>query len=155
MMGVSGCGKSAVGSALARRIGATFLDADDFHSASNVAKMKAGIPLQDEDRWPWIEALAAGVKGVPGDTVVAFSALKQRYRDRFRELVGDYRLVFLDVSPETAHSRVEDRRAHFMPATLVASQFDALERPSDAFVVSAELPIDEIVDEIALELRKR
>lgn len=129
VMGVAGSGKSTVGEVLADRIGARFLDADSVHPAGNVAKMSAGEPLTDDDRWPWLRRL---VDALAGDDriVVACSALKRRYRDVLREPEG-VRFVYLDVDRDTAQERARQRVGHFMGAGMVASQFDALEPPAD------------------------
>jgi carbohydrate kinase (thermoresistant glucokinase family) len=129
VMGVAGSGKSTVGEVLADRIGARFLDADSVHPAANVAKMSAGEPLTDDDRWPWLRRLADELAG-DDRIVVACSALKRRYRDVLREPEG-VRFVFLDVDRDTAHDRARHRIGHFMGAGMVASQFDALEPPGD------------------------
>lgn len=129
VMGVAGSGKTTVGEELAHRIGARFLDADSVHPAANVAKMSAGEPLTDDDRWPWLQRLAAELAG-DERIVVACSALKRRYRDVLRTADG-VRFVFLDVDRDTAHARAEHRVGHFMGAGMVASQFDALEPPAD------------------------
>lgn len=143
VMGVAGSGKSTVGAVLADRIGARFVDADSVHPAANVAKMSAGEPLTDDDRWPWLLRLADELAG--GDrVVVACSALKRRYREVLRE-PGSVRFVFLDVDRDTAHARAERRVGHFMGAGMVASQFDALEPPAgdeaDVAVVDARADI--------------
>ncbi len=129
VMGVAGSGKSTVGEMLADRIGARFLDADSVHPAANVAKMSAGEPLTDDDRWPWLQRLADELAG-DDRIVIACSALKRRYRDVLRQPDG-VRFVFLDVDRDTAHERARHRVGHFMGAGMVASQFDALEPPAE------------------------
>jgi gluconokinase len=129
VMGVSGCGKSHIGARLAERLDAVFLDGDDYHPAENVAKMAAGRPLNDADRGPWLDRLAQELAS-RGRVVLACSALRRRYRDVLRSAEGT-RFVFLDGGAELIRSRVEARTGHFMPAGLLRSQFDALERPGD------------------------
>ena len=131
VMGVSGSGKSTVAAATAARTGAIFLDADDFHPPSNVAKMASGTPLTDEDRGPWLIAVGDEIarRTAAGETVVvACSALKRRYRDVLRYRGGDVCFALLDGSPELLAERVGARAGHFMPATLLGSQLVALER---------------------------
>jgi gluconokinase len=128
VMGVTGCGKTTVGRLLARRLDVPYLEADDFHPAANVAKMQAGIPLTDADRQPWLAAIAEQLEDGAGPRpVVSCSALKRQYRDRLRQ--ADPRVWFLHlVIDETAAvQRVAGRPGHFMPTSLVASQFAALE----------------------------
>ncbi|MFZ6050315.1 gluconokinase [Pseudomonas sp. CR3202] len=132
IMGVCGCGKSSVSDALCARSGATAIEGDAFHPAENIRKMSAGIPLSDDDRADWLnrlsdelrQAVAAGQR-----PVLTCSALKLRYRERLRAAVPGVGFVFLELTPEVAARRVADRPGHFMPATLIDSQFDALEPP--------------------------
>ena len=140
-MGVSGCGKSTVGALLAQRLGVEFLDGDEFHPPENVAKMAAGVPLDDADRRPWLERLNAELRARE-DVVLACSALKQSYRDVLAQGV-DCRFVHLRGSIEMIRSRLEARRHRYMPATLLASQFAALEPPARAIDVNiGMLPAD-------------
>ena len=154
VMGVSGSGKSTVAAAVAARTGALFLDADDFHPASNVAKMAAGTPLTDEDRRPWLAAVGdeIGRRTASGQTVVvACSALKRAYRDVLRERGGDVCFALLDGSPELLAERIGARAAHFMPATLLGSQLVALERlqPDEpGFAVDVAQAPDQIADTV-------
>jgi len=137
MMGVSGAGKSTTGKALAESLGWPFFDADDFHPESNVAKMAAGQPLTDVDRWPWIERIADAMRGVldrGGSAVFACSALKSAHRQQMQR-AGDVRVVFLNGDAETIGRRLAARTQHFMPVSLLPSQFAALEAPTDALVV--------------------
>lgn len=158
VMGVSGCGKTTVASALARRLGWDFVEADRFHPAANIEKMTAGIPLGDEDRWPWLDAMAshlAAARGRDRPCVLACSALKRRYRERLAAGSGDLRLVYLQGSYETILSRLAGRTGHYMPPSLLESQFAALEEPvpeEDAITVSAEPDSAAIVDEILRRL---
>ncbi len=149
-MGVSGCGKTTVGEALASALGWPFLDADDFHPRENVAKMAAGTSLTDEDRWPWLDRVAAELRAIldRGDhAVLACSALKQAYRDRLAR-AGDIRFVHLEGDYETIAARLLSRQHRYMPPTLLASQFAALEPPADAIEIDVRLPVAAQVDRI-------
>jgi gluconokinase len=151
VMGVTGSGKSTVGALLAERLRVPYADADSFHGAANLAKMASGTPLTDEDRWPWLEAIGVwlGAHGRSG-CVATCSVLKRRYRDALREHVPDAWFLFLDGSPGVVASRVAARRDHFMPVSLVESQFADLERPEiDERAVTVDLskPPDQIVSE--------
>ena len=132
VMGVSGSGKSTLGAELARRLRCNFLEGDAFHSADSIAKMRSGQPLDDQDRWPWLDRIAAGLQyaaRTDGTAVAACSALKRAYRDRLAQAVGMPLLfVFLDTkdSGELAR-RLVHRADHYMPASLLASQLDTLE----------------------------
>jgi gluconokinase len=154
VMGVSGSGKSTVAAAVAARAGGIFLDADDFHPSSNVAKMSAGTPLTDEDRRPWLIAVGdeIGRRTAAGQTVViACSALKRSYRDLLRDRGGEMCFALLDGSPELLAERIGARSSHFMPATLLGSQLVALERlqPDEpGFVVDVARPPDQIADTV-------
>ena len=159
IMGVSGSGKSTVAGLLAGRLGWDFAEGDDLHPASNVAKMQAGQPLTDEDRWPWLESIAGWIRehtgaGAPG--VVTCSALKKRYRDVLR---GEgVVFVFLDGSKDRISDRLASRHGHFMPPALLESQFEALEAPTpeeNAITLSvSSAPADEtqeIIDRLHLD----
>lgn len=158
VMGVSGCGKTTVASALAERLGWDYVEADGFHPAPNIEKMTAGIPLGDEDRWPWLDAMASHLgaareRGRP--CVIACSALKRRYRERLTGGRADIGLVYLKGSYETILSRLAGRTGHYMPPSLLQSQFDALEEPSpdeDPITVSIGLSAWELVAEIVARL---
>jgi gluconokinase len=144
VMGVCGCGKSTVGKALAEELGWPFHDADDFHPAANVAKMAAGEPLTDDDRWPWLDRLAAEMRAAQaggGNAVLACSALKQAYRDRIAT-AGNVRFVHLAGDVDTIAGRLAARRHRYMPASLLASQFAALEPPRDAITVDVRDEVD-------------
>ncbi|MFC5791102.1 gluconokinase [Agromyces tardus] len=130
VMGVSGAGKSTVGALLAARLGLPFVDGDDLHPAANIAKMAAGIPLDDDDRWGWLDAVAE-VLARPGGAVVAASVLKRRYRDRVRAGAPGTRFVELRGTLTLLRSRLEQRADHFMPPQLLASQFAAWEPLAD------------------------
>jgi len=149
VMGVSGCGKTAVGSLLAQRLGARFIDADDLHPPANVEKMRAGIPLDDADRAPWLRLLNARLREVTaaGEPVVlACSALKQRYRDTLAEGVPGLRFVHLAGSRELIAARLAARQHRYMPTTLLDSQFATLEPPAEAVVVDVVLPLEAAVE---------
>ena len=144
VMGVSGCGKTTIGRALAERLSRRFLDADDFHPAANVEKMRAGIALDDEDRAPWLERLNAllrhgAAKGEP--VVLACSALKRRYRDRLRRSVAGVVFVHLEGDRSLIAARLAARDHAYMPGSLLESQFTALEVP-DPDEVAVRVPID-------------
>jgi gluconokinase len=127
-MGVSGSGKTAVGTALAARLGASFVDADSLHPTANVQKMAAGIPLTDEDRWPWLRLVGAELLA-PHDEgiVVACSALKRAYRDAIRAAAPSTEFILLSADPSVLEKRLVQRPGHFMPASLLASQLETLE----------------------------
>ena len=146
VMGVSGCGKSSVGIALAEALGARFIDGDDLHPEANKAKMGAGIPLDDSDRWPWLDLvgqeLAAG-----SATVIACSALKRAYRDRIRTAAPNTFFVHLDGSREILAQRLGARTGHFMPVTLLDSQLAILE-PLGSDEASVVIDIDQPITQI-------
>lgn len=145
VMGVSGCGKSTVAQALAARTGGVYLDADDFHPPANKQKMAAGIPLTDEDRWGWLDALNQELRGrQPGKTFLACSALKEVYRDRLRAGVPELVFIYLKGSRELIGRRLAARQGHFMPAALLDSQFATLEEPADAIVIDIDRPQDAV-----------
>ena len=132
LMGVSGCGKSTTGKRLAKKLGWTFRDGDEFHPPANVAKMSAGNPLVDEDRWPWLDAIASWIEecrrnGTHG--IVACSALKRVYRERLTRGDGDVWIVYLRGSKALIADRMARRKNHFMPPALLDSQFATLEEP--------------------------
>lgn len=160
-MGVAGAGKTTVGRALADSLGWDFHDADDFHSAANVAKMRAGTPLTDADRAPWLAALRALLeRHLQNATpmVLACSALRAAYREALHPAdapPGSVAFVQLDVSPEVAERRLASRQGHYMPASLVASQFATLEEPRGALRLDAARPVPELVRRIVEALRLR
>jgi gluconokinase len=159
VMGVSGSGKSTIGTLLARRLGWPFLDADDVHPAANIAKMTAGIPLTDADRQPWLRTVAAWLargqgEGEPG--VVACSALKRSYRDLLRRAAPGLRVVYLASDPELLRQRMAHRRGHFFPLALLDTQLRDLEVPGpdeDPIVADAADPPEKIVDSLQRALR--
>jgi gluconokinase len=149
VMGVSGSGKTTVGAALAQRLGVPFADADDFHPAANVAKMSAGTPLDDLDRLPWLQTISLWLADhAATGAVVSCSALKHWYRTILREAAPTQVFVHLDGSPEVVARRVAGRPGHFMPASLVDSQFATLERLQDdeiGVTLPLDLPVDDLV----------
>ena len=158
VMGVSGCGKSTVGQKIAERLGCAFRDGDEFHSDANRAKMHAGIPLGDDDRKPWLESIRAYMDEMTSggrSLVVACSALKQRYRDVLSGPAGNTEFVYLKGDFELLQSRLSARKDHFFNPNLLRSQFDALEEPVDAIVVSIALAPEAIVDEAVTQLQAR
>jgi len=158
LMGVSGSGKTKVGKALAADLGWPFFDGDDFHPEANVAKMAAGTPLTDADRWPWLDRLADEMGAIVvrgGNAVLACSALKQAYRDRIASRAktpGDFRFVYLKGDYDAIAPRVTQRTHRYMPATLLASQFATLEEPKNAIVVDVAAPIPEKIAQIRSQL---
>ena len=157
-MGVSGSGKSTISESLARRLGWRYEDGDRFHPPSNVAKMSAGRPLTDEDRWPWLQAIADEIDRLSASgerAVIACSALKHAYRDILVHGRDDIRIVFLDGSQDLIAGRLAARKGHFMPPDLLASQFRTLERPGTGerpITVSIDAPVERIVDDIVNQL---
>mgnify|MGYP002780679558 CR=1 FL=1 len=141
VMGVSGAGKSTVGALIASRLGLPFRDADEFHPPANVAKMSAGVALTDDDQMPWLDAIGAHLAAHRGrGCVVTCSALKRAYRDRVRAAAPETRFVFLHGDQATVAARQAARRGHFMPASLVASQFATLEAPgADEGVIALDV----------------
>lgn len=131
VMGVSGCGKSRVGAAIAERLALPLVEGDEFHSEANRALMREGIALTDAHRADWLDRLGAELARCPGGAVLTCSALKASYRDRLRAASPGLRFAWLDLDPASAETRVRERSAHFFPAGLVATQFDALEPPLD------------------------
>lgn len=127
VMGVTGSGKSTVGAVLAQRLLVPFADADAFHPEANVAKMAAGQPLTDEDRYPWLEAVGEWLARHSGGGVMSCSALKREYRDQLRSHVSQIEFLHLTGSPELIGRRQAGRTGHFMPSSLLKSQFDTLE----------------------------
>ena len=152
VMGVAGCGKSTVGAALAERLGAVYLDGDTLHPPANIAKMSRGEPLTDEDRWPWLAIVGQRLAEPDGVLILGCSALKRRYRDLIREeAVAPVTFVHLSGSRELIASRMGARTGHFMPTTLIESQFAALEPPApdeNAITVDIGDPIGRMVDRI-------
>ncbi|MCP9272529.1 gluconokinase [Mycolicibacterium arenosum] len=147
VMGVSGSGKSTVGAALAQRLRVPFADADDFHPAANIAKMTAGEPLNDDDRYPWLETIGEWLAGRQAGGVMSCSALKRKYRDQLRLHRADVEFLHLAGSQEVIGRRQASRPGHFMPAALLASQFDTLE-PLQADERGVVINVDQDIDAI-------
>lgn len=158
IFGVSGAGKTTVGKLLARELGWHFLEADDFHPAANIKKMRSGHPLTDEDRWPWLEALREQIErflAVEEDAVLACSALKRKYREHLR-VSPDVKLIFLRGDFALIEKQLRGRRGHFMNPELLESQFADLEEAEpdeDALTIELGRTPQEIVEEIKTKLR--
>lgn len=158
VMGVSGVGKTTIGRALAQRLGWRFQEGDALHPPENIAKMRAGIPLDDTDRAPWLRAIAARIdewreRGEAG--IITCSALKRTYRDMIVGGRPEVRLVYLTAPPGLIAERLAGRRGHFMPSGLLASQLAALEPPGpdeNALIVATEAPVEIVVERIAASL---
>jgi gluconokinase len=159
VMGVSGSGKTTIGEQLAARIGWRYEDADTFHPAANVAKMSAGQPLTDEDRWPWLRAIADEIDraSAAGERVViGCSALRRVYRDMLVHGRSDIRIIYLEGTQALIAGRLGERKGHFMPPGLLTSQFKTLEPPTPdehAVTVSIDAPAETIVDDILRQLK--
>lgn len=153
-MGVSGCGKSTVGEAISKHMDAAFIEGDTFHPRSNIQKMSAGIPLTDADRQGWLERLAQETLdrlATAQSVVLTCSALKQRYRDVLRHAIPNLGFVFLELTVEEAIQRVTRRPGHFMPASLVESQFRDLQPPRGeplVLTIAATRRVDDVSDEV-------
>lgn len=162
VMGVSGCGKSAVGSRLAELLNAHYAEGDQFHSKANIEKMRSGTPLNDDDRWPWLNAIAKAIddwRTQGHDAVVACSALKRAYRKILASGYDDVTFVHLKGSMELIASRMAKRKHEYMPATLLQSQFDTLEPPDEktenAIAVDITPPPEAIVATVLDRLREK
>ena len=151
LMGVSGSGKTTIGERVAARLDWRFIDADDHHPAANVAKMSSGIPLEDADRWPWLDELNRLLRG-ERDAVLACSALKESYRKRLVAGVRDWRLFFLTADKALIASRLAARKHRYMPASLLDSQLATLEAPAQAIRIDVSAPVEHSVDTIVQAL---
>lgn len=154
IMGVAGCGKSALGAGVAAEMGIPYREGDDLHPAANVARMAAGIPLTDDDRWPWLDRVAEVLRR-EAPVVVSCSALRRAYRDRLRDHAGGpVCFVHLSGSRALIAERMAARKGHFMPLTLLDSQFAALEPPGqdEALTVDIDRPLRRLVALVVREL---
>lgn len=149
VMGVSGCGKSTIGSMLSEELQIPFYDGDDFHPDANLQKMASGSPLNDEDRWPWLQNINsfAAEKLEKSSLVIACSALKEKYRTLIADKI-ETQFIYLQGSKELIAGRLQKRTDHFMPMDLLDSQFEALEEPREALSVRIDQNIEQIVEEI-------
>jgi gluconokinase len=159
VMGVSGSGKTTIGEKLAERLGWRYEDGDTFHPKGNVAKMSAGQPLTDEDRWPWLRAIAAEIDRLCAahePAVIGCSALKRAYRDILVHGRSDVRIVYLAGTEALIAGRLARRKGHFMPAGLLKSQFETLQPPGadeNPITVSIDASVDAVVDDIVRQLK--
>lgn len=151
VMGVSGSGKTTIGKMLAEKLQYPFFDADDYHPKENVEKMKSGVPLEDEDRRPWLYTLFHEVLDKEENCILACSALKESYR-KILNPKNEVKYVFLDGSATLIHSRLAERKEHFMPKGLLESQIKTLETPTDAIVVDIALEPEKAVEFILLQM---
>jgi len=158
VIGVSGAGKTTIGRLLAERLGWAFLDADELHSAANVEKMRSGRPLNDDDRWPWLDAVGGWIDARAAEgraSVIACSALKRAYRDRLRKGRPQVRIIFLSGDADLIAERLAHRKGHYWPAALLPTQFAALEPPGPEehpITVDIGPPPAALVETIAREL---
>ena len=157
VMGVAGCGKTTIGEMIAARLGAEFRDGDALHPAANIAKMSAGIPLNDDDRWPWLETIGEALGSADGTLIIGCSALKRAYRDHIRKSAGgDVTFIHLVGTRDLITTRMAQRTGHFMPLSLLDSQFASLEPPaSDETAIAIDIvkSQSEIVDEAVNALK--
>ena len=154
IMGVSGCGKSSVGEGLSLRLGISYRDGDDLHPPQNVEKMRAGIPLTDDDRWPWLDRVSDVLASQP-PVIVGCSALRRVYRDRIRTGAGGpVQFIHLTGRRDLIAGRMSSRSGHYMPPSLLDSQFAALEPPGvdEAFSIDIDQPLSALIDVIAAHL---
>lgn len=159
VMGVSGCGKTTVATALAQELNLTVVDGDDLHLPESIRKMSAGIALEDADRWPWLERIGHDLAGASGaGRVVACSALKRAYRDRIRQCAEGVRFIFLEGDFDLIERRMSQRVGHYMRPGLLRSQFDTLEPPqadeSDVLTLPITLPIESLVQQAIAALQR-
>lgn len=155
IMGVSGCGKSSVGAALGAALEVPYRDGDDLHPIENVEKMRAGIALGDADRWPWLDRVA-GVLRAEAPVIVGCSALRRAYRDRIRDGAGGpVRFIHLAGDRALIASRMAARTGHYMPPTLLDSQFATLEPPGpdEALTVAIDQPLEAMISQILPDLK--
>ncbi len=156
VMGVSGCGKSTVGQAAADACGAVFADGDDLHPPANIAKMSQGIPLDDDDRAPWLRRVGETLAAETGPVAIGCSALKRAYRDIIRTEAGAVHFIHLHAPKRVLEQRVNEREGHFMPPELLDSQFAALEElgaDEDGTVVNIDQPFEDVVTDAVAAMR--
>lgn len=153
-MGVSGSGKSSIGKALSNKLGLPFIEGDDFHPAENIAKMISGISLEDADRWDWLESLNIEMRKCKNGAVLSCSALKESYRKIIFQNIENNQIVFLDGDFDLILERMKKRSNHFMPSKLLESQFEALEKPSNAYKVAINQSIEKILAQILNYINK-
>ena len=151
LMGVSGSGKTTIGELVAKRLGWRFIEGDEYHPPENAAKMAAGIPLEDDDRWPWLDALNQRLRG-ERDVIVTCSALKESYRRRLLKGVADARIVYLHAPKAVLAERVAKRKHKYMPASLLDSQLATLEPPTGAIDIDVSGEPEDSVDAIVQAL---
>ncbi|MDE0347158.1 MAG: gluconokinase [Boseongicola sp.] len=158
VMGVSGCGKSSVGAAVAKELGISYIDGDDLHPPENIAKMSRGMPLTDADRAPWLVRVGERLAAFEGPVVIGCSALKRAYRDIVRDKAGEsVCFLHLEGSRETLSERMVKRPGHFMPVSLLESQLATLEPPGlDETAITADIdqPFDQLVDALVAKIRE-
>ncbi len=158
VMGVSGCGKSSVGAAVAARLGISYIDGDDLHPPENIAKMSRGEPLTDSDRAPWLVRVGQRLAEIDGPVFIGCSALKRAYRDIIRDEAGEpVCFLHLDGSRKTLSERMANRTGHFMPVSLLESQLATLEPPGPAeTAITADIdqPFDQLVDALVANIRE-
>ena len=152
IMGVTGCGKTTIGSLLSKQTGSYFIEGDNFHSKKNIKKMSSGIPLNDSDRMGWLKSIKneTSKRLIQNNVIIACSALKQIYRKKLQ--VDNSILIYLKISKNDAQNRLSERKDHFMPSSLVESQFKILEEPSSALIYDATTNIDDIVKDICKKI---
>ena len=155
IMGVAGCGKTTIGSLVSKQTRSYFIEGDDFHSKENIKKMSSGIPLNDSDRMGWLKSIKNEISRQlkKNNVIIACSALKQIYRKNLQ--LDNSILVYLKISKKDAQNRLSERKDHFMPSSLVESQFKILEEPSSALIYNATNNIDDIVNDICKKINLR
>ena len=154
IMGVAGSGKTTIAQKLSIKINASLIEGDDYHSKNNIAKMSNGIALNDEDRYDWLIKIKGEIlkRQKSQNLIVTCSALKEKYRSILE--VKNYNLVYLKISKETARKRIKSRKDHFMPDSLVESQFSILEEPNNSITLNETLKPDEIINKLMLIIKK-
>tara|TARA_B100000745_G_C20107463_1_gene378988 strand:- start:582 stop:1094 length:513 start_codon:yes stop_codon:yes gene_type:complete len=159
IMGVSGSGKSSVGSLLSNKIDAVFLDGDEMHPPENITKMSSGQPLDDDDRHPWLQNIGKALKDEPGSIIIACSALKKIYRDLIREM-AEQEVIFVHLvgSLDIIKNRMSKRTGHFMPLSLLESQFETLEtpkRPENFMAIDIDQSLESIIEQLTHLIKNR